>query len=74
MFHGSLGNEVNHSGGLLYRDTSLIENAFPEDPTVGLCPGPFGGPRRGGAFSYERGTPVGLVLGVEYAWPLSGSC
>jgi len=31
-------------------------NAFPEDPTVGLCLGAYGGPR-GGAFSYERGTP-----------------
>jgi hypothetical protein len=33
------------------------ENAFPEDPTVGLCLGPYAGPR-GRAFSYERGTPV----------------
>ena len=33
------------------------ENAPPEDSTVVLCPGPYGGPR-GWAFSYERGTPV----------------
>ena len=29
----------------------------PWDPTVGLCLGPYGGPRWG-AVSYERGTPV----------------
>jgi len=41
-----------------YRGTSLIRNsAALEDPTVGLCPEPYVGPR-GGAFSYERGTPV----------------
>ena len=33
------------------------ETAFPQDPAVGLCLGPFGGPR-GGAVSYERGTPI----------------
>jgi len=35
--------------------------------TVGLCLGPYGGPR-GGAVSYERGTPVvaqGAQLSVE---------
>ena len=35
------------------------ENAFFEDPTVGLCLGPYDSPR-GVAFSYERGTPVGI--------------
>ena len=30
----------------------------PQDPTVGVCLGPCGGPR-GWMFSYERGTPVG---------------
>ena len=41
-----------------YRGTSLMRNsAALEDPTVGLCPEPYVGPR-GGAFSYERGTPV----------------
>ena len=29
----------------------------PEDPTVGLCLGPYGGPREVGV-SYERDTPV----------------
>ena len=29
----------------------------PKDPIVGLCLGPYGGPR-GEAVSYERGTPV----------------
>jgi len=33
------------------------ETAPPQDPTVGLCLGPHGSPR-GGAVSYERGTPV----------------
>ena len=28
------------------------------DPAVGLCLGPYGGPRGGGAISYERGIPV----------------
>ena len=42
-----------------YRGTSLIrKNAPPYDPTVGLCLGPYGGPR-GVAVSYKRGTPVG---------------
>ena len=31
-------------------------NAFPKDLTVGPCLEAYGGPR-GGAFSYERGTP-----------------
>ena len=34
------------------------ENAPSYDPTVGLCIGPYGGHRGGGAFSYERGAPV----------------
>ena len=37
------------------------ETTTPEVPTVGLCQGPYGGPRRR-ALSYERGTPV-TVLG-----------
>ena len=28
----------------------LQENATPEDPTVGLCLGAYGGPRGGGGF------------------------
>jgi len=38
----------------------------PQDPTVGLCLGPYGGPR-GWAFSYERGTPVGASKQQEPA-------
>jgi len=34
------------------------ETAYPWDPTVALCLGPYGRPR-GGAVSYERSTPVG---------------
>ena len=41
-----------------YRGTSLIRNASPQDPTVGLCVWPYGGPSGGGAFYYERGGPV----------------
>jgi hypothetical protein len=34
-----------------YRDTSLIRSRIPpEDPTVGLCLGLYGGPREGGGF------------------------
>ena len=33
------------------------QNTTPQEPPVGICPGPYGGPR-GGAFSDERGTPV----------------
>jgi len=32
-----------------------------EDPAVGLCLGPYGGPR-GVGVSYERGTPVEFAL------------
>ena len=39
------------------------ENATPQDPTVGLYLGPYGGPRVG-SVSYERGAPV---------WRLSAS-
>ena len=35
----------------------LEETASPQDSTVGLCLKPYGVPR-GGAVSYERGTPV----------------
>ena len=34
------------------------ETDTPQDPTVGPCLGSYGGPRGGGRFSYERGTPV----------------
>ena len=38
-----------------------------QDPTVGLCLGPYGGPREGGCFCDERGIPVTLV----YDWRLT---
>jgi hypothetical protein len=40
-----------------YMGTSRIRNRLPQDPTVGLCLGPYCGPR-GGTVSSERGTPV----------------
>ena len=41
-----------------YRGTSLTRNRPPpQDPTVGLCLGPYGGPGKLGV-SHERGTPV----------------
>ena len=40
----------------------------PQDPTVGLCLGPCGGPREAG-FSDERGTPVeGSGRGASRPW------
>jgi len=42
-------------GSTVCRGASLMKNAFPEDPTVGLFLGAYGGPRWG-AFSYQRGT------------------
>ena len=33
------------------------ETAFSQDPIVGLCLGPYGGPRGGAVFN-EQGTPV----------------
>ena len=50
------------------------ENAFPWDPTVGLCLGPYDGPRGGGRFimgevpRYSRRrkhTVTRVVLGTE---------
>ena len=43
----------------LHRCLAHKKSLPPWDPTVGLCPGPFGG-RRGWVFSYERGTPLAL--------------
>ena len=43
----------------------LQENALPWDPTVGLCLGPYAGPRCG-AFDYERGTPERLLLQLPF--------
>ena len=36
------------------------ETAPPQDPRVGLCLGPYGGPKEVGV-SYKRGTPVGAL-------------
>ena len=47
-----------------YRGTSLVRKPLPLRPSVGLCLGPYGDPR-GGAVSYERGTPVGSVRGTH---------
>ena len=55
-----------YAGGGAEREPSTLnptgeprskEIATPYDPTVGLCPGPYGGLRGGGAVSYEQGTP-----------------
>jgi hypothetical protein len=51
--------------GILYRGTSLIRNRSPQDPTVGLCLGPYGFPI-GGTVAYERGTPEGSWGVISY--------
>ena len=56
------GNGVSHQAGgpippVAYRGTSPIRNCPPQDPTVGICLGPYAGPR-GILLSCERGTPV----------------
>ena len=45
----------------VYRVSSLTRNCFHQDPTVGSCLGPYGGPR-GVQVSYEQGTPVGFEV------------
>ena len=42
-----------------------MKNCAPQDPTVGLCLGPYGGPR-GGADSYELGTPMYMHIRCMY--------
>jgi len=45
-----------------------------QDPTVGVCPGPGGGPRGVNVF-YEQGTPVarhGALTGSDFALALKG--
>ena len=45
------------------------ETAFPQDPPVAICLGPYGGPG-GWAFSYERGIPAGFrIYDVKTAVP-----
>ena len=52
------------------------ETAPPQDPPVGLCLGPYGGPRGGGVVSDERGTPVvcvtSLVIPADSSSSLNG--
>ena len=48
-----------------YKGTVLIKTAPPQDPTVGLCLGPYGGPR-GGAVYYDRGTFVSTLERVRF--------
>jgi len=50
-----------NSGSLATGVPRSYETAPPWDPTVAICQGPCGGPG-GGAVSYERGTPVPVVL------------
>ena len=47
--------------GSRYRGTSLIRNSLPLGPYSRTMPWPYGGLTRGGALSYERGTPVPLL-------------
>jgi len=47
--HAAQDNHAHHR----YRGTSITRNSLP----LGLCLGPYGGPR-GVGVSYERGTPV----------------
>jgi len=53
-FRGAVSTGVPHSS----------ETAPPKDPTVGLPLGPYGG-LRGGAVSFERGTPVLEMKGTH---------
>ena len=47
--HQESGRGEWRRGGRDYRGTSLIKNSADlEDPTVGLCSGPYGGPREVG--------------------------
>ena len=54
----------------MYRGTWPIRKRLPLGPLGLLCLGLYGGPRGGGAFSYERGTPVLIyfVGGKRLAW------
>jgi len=45
----------------VYRGSSLMRNTTLLGPSLGLYLGSYGGPRGGGAVSYERGTPVHCV-------------
>jgi len=50
----------------IYSGASIIRNCLLLDPAVGLCLGPYGGPR-GVAVSYQRGTPVSVLEGTGKA-------
>ena len=55
---------------MLVCGTATSGSAPQNGPTVGLCPGPYGGPG-GGAVSYERGTPVNTVFRQRAERPTS---
>ena len=63
MYSSYLGSGAQHrrnTDGDDVRRTGVprsYETPPPQDPKVGLCLGPCGGLKRGGAVSYERGTP-----------------
>ena len=42
-------------------DSGVPRPPTPQDPTVGLCLGPYGGPD-GEAFTYVRGTPAHVTV------------
>ena len=46
------------------RSTWIIRNSLPQDPAVGLCLGPYGGPRGGGTFQVRMKDSVASVLGA----------
>ena len=54
---GSSGEGLQAEGPGFTGVPRAQQTASPQDPTAGLCLGPYGGPR-GWAVSYERGTPV----------------
>ena len=55
-----------------YTGTSLITNRPPPHATVGICLGPYGGPRGGGGFLWARYPCMCLVCGrgkgVKHEW------
>ena len=64
------GQDAASPGGV-YRGVMRIRNRPPpQDPTIGLCPGHYGGPR-GWALSYERGTPVAVPQSGRLHTPFS---
>ena len=62
--------QYDYAVGSRYRGTLPVRDSAPQDPTVGLCLGPYGGPEGVGAVSYERGTPVHSRCG-GHTWRVS---